>query len=58
MLLKKKQEGQVNRTRLRPEYIITLKGILYKDKFYIPQNLDNSFDVNVVYVRITDKESK
>ncbi|MDW0148864.1 MAG: hypothetical protein QOK89_00640 [Nitrososphaeraceae archaeon] len=48
----------MNRTRLRPECIITLNGISDKDKFYIPQNLDNRFDVNVVYVRITDKESK
>ena len=45
----------MNRTRLRPECIITLKGILDNDKFYIPQNLDNRFDVNVVYVRITEK---
>ena len=40
------------------EYIITQKGKVDKDKFYIPKNLLERFDGNTVYLRVTEEEAK
>ena len=40
------------------EYIITQKGKVDKDKFYIPKNLLERFDGHTVYLRVTEEESK
>lgn len=40
------------------EYIITQKGTLYKEKFYIPKNLVDRFDGTTVYFKLTEEEAK
>ena len=40
------------------EYIITQKGKVDKDKFYIPKNLLEGFDGHTVYLRVTEEEAK
>ena len=40
------------------EYIVTQKGILDKDKYYIPKNLVDRFDDGIVYFSITNEEAK
>jgi hypothetical protein len=40
------------------EYIVTQKGILDKDKYYIPKNLVDRFEDDIVYFRITNEEAK
>ena len=40
------------------EYIITQKGNVAKDRFYIPKNLVEKFDGDTVYFRITKDEAK
>ena len=40
------------------EYIITQKGKVDKDKFYIPKNLLERFDGHTVYLRVTEEEAK
>lgn len=40
------------------DYIVTQKGILDKDKYYIPKNLVDHFDGHNVFFRITEKEAK
>jgi len=40
------------------EYIITQKGTLGKEKFYIPKNLVDHFDGNTVYFKLTEEEAK
>ena len=40
------------------DYIITQKGTLDKDKFYIPKNLVDSFDGHIVFFKVTEEESK
>ena len=40
------------------EYIITQKGNVAKDRFYIPKNLVERFDGDTVYFRITKDEAK
>ena len=40
------------------EYIITQKGNVDKDKFYIPKDLLERFDGNTVYLRVTEEEAK
>ena len=40
------------------EYIVTQKGILDKDKYYIPKNLVNRFEDGIVYFSITNEEAK
>jgi hypothetical protein len=39
------------------EYIITQKGTLVVDKFYIPKNLVDRFDGNTVWFKITEEEA-
>ena len=40
------------------EYIITQKGNVAKDRFYIPKNLVERFDGNTLYFKITKEEAK
>ena len=40
------------------EYIITQKGILDKDKYYIPKNLVDRYEDGIVYFSITNEETK
>ena len=40
------------------EYIITQKGNVTKDRFYIPKNLVERFDGNTLYFKITKDEAK
>ena len=40
------------------EYIVTQKGILDKDKYYIPKNLVDRFEDGIVYFLITNEEAK
>ena len=40
------------------EYIVTQKGILDKDKYYIPKNLVDRFEDGIVYFSITNEEAK
>jgi len=40
------------------EYIVTQKGILDKDKYYIPKNLVDRFEDDIFYFRITNEEAK
>ncbi|HEY6587896.1 MAG TPA: hypothetical protein VIY98_06355 [Nitrososphaeraceae archaeon] len=40
------------------EHIVTQKGILDKDKYYIPKNLVDRFEDGVVYFSITNEEAK
>ena len=40
------------------EYIITQRGNVDKDKFYIPKNLLERFDGDTVYLRVTEEEAK
>jgi hypothetical protein len=40
------------------EYIVMQKGILDKDKYYIPKNLIERYDDGTVYFKITKDESK
>ena len=42
---------------ISPEYIITQKGTLVIDKFYIPKSLIAHFDDNTVWFKITEKEA-
>jgi hypothetical protein len=40
------------------EYIITQKGNVAKDRFYIPKNLVERFDGDTLYFKITKDEAK
>ena len=40
------------------EYIVTQKGILDKDKYYIPKNLVDIFEDGIVYFSVTNEEAK
>ena len=40
-----------------PEYIITQKGTLVVDKFYIPKSLVERFDGDTVWFKITKEEA-
>mgnify|MGYP003293674525 FL=1 len=40
------------------EHVITQKGTVAKDRYYIPRNLIERFDGNTVYFKITKDESK
>jgi hypothetical protein len=40
------------------EYIITQKGNVAKDRFYIPKNLVERFDGNTLYFKVTKDEAK
>ena len=40
------------------EHIVTQKGILDKDKYYIPKNLVDRYEDGIVYFSITNEETK
>jgi hypothetical protein len=40
-----------------PEYIITQKGTLVVDKFYIPKSLVDRFDGNIVWFKVTEEDA-
>jgi len=40
------------------EYLTTQKGILEKDKYYIPKNLVDQFEDGIVYFSVTNEETK
>src|SRR5688572_26189309 len=40
------------------EYIVTQKGILDKDKYYIPKNLVDQFEDGIVYFKVTAEQAK
>jgi hypothetical protein len=40
------------------EYIVTQKGILDKDKYYIPKKLVERFEDGIVYFRVTKEEAR
>ena len=40
------------------EYIVTQKGMLDKDKYYIPKNLVDRFEDGIVYFSVTNEEAK
>ena len=42
---------------VNPEYIVTQKGTLVVDKFYIPKNLVERFDNNTVWLKITEEDA-
>ncbi len=39
------------------EYILTKKGTIDGDKFYIPKNLVERFDGHIVWFKLTEEES-
>ena len=40
------------------EYIVTQKGIMDKDKYYIPKDLVDRFEDGIVYFRVTAEQAK
>jgi hypothetical protein len=40
------------------EYIVTQKGILDEDKYFIPKNLVDRFEDGIVYFSVTNEEAK
>ena len=40
------------------KFIVTQKGILDKDKYYIPKNLVDRFEDGIVYFSVTNEEAK
>ena len=40
------------------DHIVTQKGIMDKDKYYIPKNLVDRFEDGVVYFRVTAEQAK
>lgn len=42
---------------VNPEYIVTQKGTLVVDKFYIPKSLIVRFDDNTVWFKITEEDA-
>jgi hypothetical protein len=48
--------GQVQEVGM--EYLTTQKGILEKDKYYIPKNLVDQFEDGIIYFSVTNEETK
>ena len=42
---------------VNPEYIITQKGTLVVDRFYIPKSLVERFDGNTVWLKVTEEDA-
>ena len=40
------------------DHIVTQKGVLDKDKYYIPKNLVDRFEDGIVYFRVTAEQAK
>ena len=63
-IIKKEAKGIAENTDLgevqdvSSEYIITQKGTLNKEKFYIPKHLVDHFDGATVYFNLTEQEAK
>ena len=60
-VLKKEARGLGNADlevqEVNPEYIVTQKGTLVVDKFYLPKILVERFDDNSVWFKITEEEA-
>jgi len=61
-ILKKEARGIGNADfgevqEVSPEYIITQKGTLVVDKFYIPKSLLERIDDNTLWFKITEEEA-
>jgi hypothetical protein len=61
-VLKKEARGLGNADlgevqEVNPEYIVTQKGTLVVDKFYLPKSLVERFDDNTVWFKITEEEA-
>ena len=61
-VLKKEARGLNNADlgevqEVSPKYIITQKGTLVVDKFYIPKTLVDRFDSNTVWFKITEEDA-
>lgn len=61
-VLKKEARGLDNTDlgeilEISPEYIITQKGTLVVDKFYIPKSLVDRFDGNTVWFKIREEDA-
>jgi hypothetical protein len=40
------------------EYVVTQKGIMDKDRYYIPKNLVDRFENGIVYFKVTAEQAK
>jgi hypothetical protein len=61
-VLKKEARGLDNADlgevqEVNAEYIVTQKGTLVVDKFYLPKSLVERFDDNTVWFKITEEEA-
>jgi hypothetical protein len=61
-VLKKEARGLGNADlgevqEVNPEYIVTQKGTLVVDKFYIPKSVVERFDDNTVWFKITEEDT-
>ena len=43
---------------VEPDTVVTKKGIVDKDKFYLPKNLVEAFDGNKLLFKITKEEAQ
>jgi hypothetical protein len=62
-LINKEAKGKGNANlgevkEVNHEYVITEKGLIDKDRFYIPKDLIDAFDMNHVWFGITEDEAK
>jgi len=48
--------GEVH--EVEPEIVVTKKGVVDKDKFYLPRNLVERFDGDKVYFSITKEDAE
>ena len=63
ILINKEAKGKGNANlgevkEVNNEYVITEKGIIDKDRFYIPKKLIDTFDMNHVWFGISEEETK
>jgi hypothetical protein len=61
-IIKKEAKGIDNVTlgevqEIAPQYIITVKGTLDKDKFLFPKDLVERFDGVIIWIRVTKEEA-
>jgi hypothetical protein len=48
--------GEVH--EIEPEIVVTKKGVVDKDKFYLPKNLVERFDGDKVWFKITKEDAQ
>jgi hypothetical protein len=48
--------GEVH--EIEPEIVVTKKGVVDKDKFYLPKNLVERFDGHKVWFKITKEDAQ